>query len=456
MVPKKNPRRSLVASQKGKIPSFAGWIIVLLVIEEATLGKNFFFLAQTPGSWNHYFLSLAFLLSLGLSVILHSRIPFPDWLLSLLGLIILGVSFAPLGPSGIYWLRLVFALVSGCAMAPFGIDFFMGFNNRQKGWALLVAFGLGSTLFLLQSYEPYLSLFLSGLGLLFLFLRTPSQQKPVSSLPLETVPEWWLLVLSFVTFILSGSLELSFYENLLTLVPQAAYSAFGGALVGVLFGLLFLKNRHFLMTFGLYLSFLFSAIGGLGLFFSPNTISLIIASLFLAAAHTLGLFSLYYVLGVYTRKYKNALFYGFGAVLSAIAYCFSLLLSLLAPFSFTTESRHWPVLFIAIPLLLFVLMPGFFQRQNQKEWLSDLSRDDVTTEDSLSAFFNEKRLSKREQQVARLLLRGLTLRQISAELNLSYPTVNTHQTAIYRKLGINSRAELLLLIHPLVLPDTTH
>jgi DNA-binding CsgD family transcriptional regulator len=456
MVAKKNHIRNFVTSQKGKIPSLFGWIIALLLIEESTLGKDFFFLNQTAGAWNHYFLSLAFLLSLGLSVIFHSHIRFPDWPFGLLGLIILGVSFAPLTTSVIYCLRLVFAILSGYGMATFGIDFFMDFDNRKKGWSLFIAFSLGAALFLLQPYEPYLSLSLSGLGLLLLFLRRPSQEKPVNSLPLETVPEWWLLVLSFVSFILSGSLELSFYESFLALVPQAAFAAFGGALVGVLFGLFFLKNRHFLMTFGLYLSFLFSAFGGLCLFFSPNTIFLIIASLFLAAAHTLGLFSLYYVLGVYTRKYKNALFYGFGAILSAVAYCSSLLLSLFAPFSFNAESRHWPVLFITIPLVLFVLMPGFFQRQNQKEWLSDLHREDVTTEDSLSAFFNEKHLSKREQQVARLLLHGLTLRQISAELNLSYPTVNTHQTAIYRKLGINSRAELLLLIHPLVLPDATH
>jgi DNA-binding CsgD family transcriptional regulator len=456
MVPKKNHIRCLAASQKAKIPSLFGWVIALLMIEESTLGQNFFFHNQTAGTWNHYFLSLAFLLSLGLSVIIHSRFRLPDWPLGLLGLIILGVSFAPLGALAIYWLRLVLAIVSGCGIASYGIDFFMDFDNRQKGWSLLAAFGLGSTLFLLQSCEPYLSLTLSGLGLSLLFIRRPIKQKPVNSLPLETVPEWWLLALSFVSFILSGSLELSFYESFLVLIPQASYAAFGGAVFGVLFGLFFLKNRHFLLTYGLYLSFLFSAFGGLLLFFSPNTVFLMIASLFLAAAHTLGLFSLYYVLGVYTRKYKNELFYGFGAILSAVAYCSGLLLSLLAPFSFDAESRHWPVLFVAIPLLIFVLMPGFFQRQNQKEWLSDLHRDDVTMEDSLSAFFNEKRLSKREQQVARLLLHGLTLRQISGELKLSYPTVNTHQTAVYRKLGINSRAELLLLIRPLIIPDATH
>jgi DNA-binding NarL/FixJ family response regulator len=53
-------------------------------------------------------------------------------------------------------------------------------------------------------------------------------------------------------------------------------------------------------------------------------------------------------------------------------------------------------------------------------------------------------LSPREKQVALLLLRGLTLRQIAPELKLTPATVATYSKSIYRKLGINSRAELFL------------
>jgi len=54
-------------------------------------------------------------------------------------------------------------------------------------------------------------------------------------------------------------------------------------------------------------------------------------------------------------------------------------------------------------------------------------------------------LSPREKQLVLLLLRGMTLRQAAPELGLTVSTVATYSKAIYRKLNINSRAELFLM-----------
>jgi LuxR family maltose regulon positive regulatory protein len=51
-------------------------------------------------------------------------------------------------------------------------------------------------------------------------------------------------------------------------------------------------------------------------------------------------------------------------------------------------------------------------------------------------------LSDAERRVLRLLATDLTLREIGRELYLSQNTVKTHTRAIYRKLGVSSRAEL--------------
>lgn len=58
---------------------------------------------------------------------------------------------------------------------------------------------------------------------------------------------------------------------------------------------------------------------------------------------------------------------------------------------------------------------------------------------------DDTNLSFREKQVVLLLLRGLTLRQVAPELGITFSTVSTYSKTIYRKLGINSRAELFLL-----------
>lgn len=58
---------------------------------------------------------------------------------------------------------------------------------------------------------------------------------------------------------------------------------------------------------------------------------------------------------------------------------------------------------------------------------------------------DDTNLSPREKQVVSLLLRGMTLRQAASELGLTASTVSTYSKTIYKKLGINSRAELFIL-----------
>jgi len=54
---------------------------------------------------------------------------------------------------------------------------------------------------------------------------------------------------------------------------------------------------------------------------------------------------------------------------------------------------------------------------------------------------HEDRLTPRETEVLALIGRGLTLPEASIALGISSQTVASHVKAIYRKLGINSRAE---------------
>ncbi|MDR0448219.1 MAG: LuxR C-terminal-related transcriptional regulator [Treponema sp.] len=51
-------------------------------------------------------------------------------------------------------------------------------------------------------------------------------------------------------------------------------------------------------------------------------------------------------------------------------------------------------------------------------------------------------LTQREQEIFNLLLTGAAPKEIAYNLEISYPTVNFHTNNLYRKLGIQSRAEL--------------
>ena len=55
------------------------------------------------------------------------------------------------------------------------------------------------------------------------------------------------------------------------------------------------------------------------------------------------------------------------------------------------------------------------------------------------------RLTRREKEVFELLVEGYTLKESADKLKLKYSTINTHVTNLYRKLGVRSRAELIIL-----------
>ncbi len=53
-----------------------------------------------------------------------------------------------------------------------------------------------------------------------------------------------------------------------------------------------------------------------------------------------------------------------------------------------------------------------------------------------------ERLTPREQEIALLVRRGLTNRQIAQELSISASTANNHVAKILKKLGLRSRAQI--------------
>ena len=60
--------------------------------------------------------------------------------------------------------------------------------------------------------------------------------------------------------------------------------------------------------------------------------------------------------------------------------------------------------------------------------------------------YEDNHVSKRQREIAELLLRALTRRQIAGELKISEATVKAHVTELYRRLNISSRAELFRML----------
>ena len=127
----------------------------------------------------------------------------------------------------------------------------------------------------------------------------------------------------------------------------------------------------------------------------------------------------------------------------------------------TMLTQSIAVITAAVLFVVFLLLsPAFSQYLFFANWskefrqinMSSLAQDppqiDTAGQNKMPSL-DDTNLSPREKQVVLLLLQGMTLRQVAPELGLTVSTVSTYSKSIYKKLGINSRAELFLLFrHP--------
>jgi DNA-binding NarL/FixJ family response regulator len=56
----------------------------------------------------------------------------------------------------------------------------------------------------------------------------------------------------------------------------------------------------------------------------------------------------------------------------------------------------------------------------------------------------EKKLSPRQKQIVSLLFKGCSDKQIAHQLDICVPTVRTHMSRLFAKVGASDRSELLI------------
>ncbi len=124
----------------------------------------------------------------------------------------------------------------------------------------------------------------------------------------------------------------------------------------------------------------------------------------------------------------------FGVALIAL-----IVLPLIINFAFDPEQSN-RIINITTPIL-FILLAG------TKIW-EDLQRLSLFNNiiEPKEQHFKNFALTEREKEIAIVLTKGLTYKQISEELHISMPTVKTHASNIYKKCGVKSRSELTALL----------
>lgn len=111
------------------------------------------------------------------------------------------------------------------------------------------------------------------------------------------------------------------------------------------------------------------------------------------------------------------------------------------------------ILLLGIPLVVvFILYMRVTRQVENRNMVQKVSEAETLSYEQQYAHFltavqsRNEGLSEREMEVAWLLYRGYTNRQIGEELFIAETTVKKHVTHIYEKLGVGSRKEFKEMI----------
>ena len=169
-----------------------------------------------------------------------------------------------------------------------------------------------------------------------------------------------------------------------------------------------------------------------------------------------GLLTIFYLLGCVTNKFCDFRMHKYFILLCMAV--IGILYAGIDVLHMTMPTESIAVITAAVLFVVFLLLsPAFSQHLFFASWSKEFRQinmsplvDGTTLQGSTvqhiqTPSLDDTNLSPREKQVVLLLLQGMTLRQVAPELGLTVSTVSTYSKAIYKKLGINSRAELFIL-----------
>jgi len=109
------------------------------------------------------------------------------------------------------------------------------------------------------------------------------------------------------------------------------------------------------------------------------------------------------------------------------------------------QSKPWYVYYMTALMSLFNIFPlvwiKYFFVPNTLQEIKSL---DVY--DALDSLLVEDKITIREKEIAELILKGKSNKEIEAELHISVSTVKNHIYRLFRRLGINSRGQLVNLL----------
>lgn len=439
------------------LPYFIGWIIIFTWLYCVFLPNgNLLFSGKADFFGYENIAAYVWLIACPLITTLRKGIDYvPKTIYSVVVAIVCYMGLLFFDTAGVtLFIKIVMSVCVGHIFASCGYGFFIVLNNAEKFYSMLLGILLPKIILCLNallsnsmqliSYSDFIVLCcLLGLTICTAFF---SKEKAfIPDIGKKPFPKkaWSLMAMVFLIFAFNDVVApmVLFGMKATSIYPLHIWY-FGGIAFGALLVLLLQKGLKLNICLMLNISMALLSLGFvISMAVKDFPQAALLAAVCFGIAYAVGMVNIYYLAGFMAKKLQNITFYRVGIILSAVYYFYGFgTVHLLGAFLPIIS-----VISISVVIVFFVLSPIFQRLLYDKEWIEDSYRKDVTFESRLRAKLKELKLSPKETEVCELLLRGYTLRQTAAMLEIAYPTANTYCTALYRKLNINSRTELTLL-----------
>jgi len=374
-----------------------------------------------------------------------------------------GFAFYYINPKGIITdiLLLAAAIGLGFIFSSSCYFFSVALNNHEKFYAMVIGFTLSHFVTIIKDFvleSPLLLTIVSGIIpiviLISLFICTLFFRKaysPSFELVNESVPGGIYFLLFIVAVVTSFSEDIAYaiIRASNVSIEAGTVELFSvGAFVGVFLLIVIQRvfKRNILYVWNLAFSFLVLGFVVFVLSRQENSYEMI-SVILLGGSYSVAYINMFFLMGLVVKKYRSLKFMKAAIIMGAASSIISYPISrVIMSSNFNALSNVFVIVGIIIILLFFLVSPRFVNELYDAEWAEDLHRIDVTYDGKLTKRLKDFKLSPKEIEVCQLLLQGYTMRQVSAIMSIAYSTVNTYCTSIYRKLSINSRTELIILL----------
>jgi DNA-binding CsgD family transcriptional regulator len=342
----------------------------------------------------------------------------------------------------------------GLICAGVVIPFVFIMSNTEKFYAVVISNILVSALAplvqlgILGGAEKLVSFIVAIVCLLPLF-RFKAEDVPgngTEPMPKAKKITYFTLVINFVfaVVVLGFGKLMTDYMPGMSSASSRLWHAAGGLAGGGLYLLVFAFIRKSLnvtwnITFScFFLAILSSAVG-------RGTVAPL-SSLLIGLSVTVGLINMFYNVGIIGQKYGNMnhlkLIFWFGV--AGGGFCI-----LLDRFVLGEDAILIAALAVSAVMaaFYFIVAPILARTYFEDDWVDDSEAGEIARIKATVSQFNKLEglgLAPREREVCVLLLKSMSVKQIAAEMNLAFGTVNTYYRSLYRKLGISSKGELFM------------